>query len=639
MSIPIDDRTIPIPLRNVTLDGGFWGERLEINRRVTLPGIYRQLERTGRLQAIQAAAHPGTTPVEPHYFWDSDVAKWIEAAAYSLANHPSPSLTRKVDAVIESLAAIQWTDGYLNTYFTLKDRGRRWTNLRDQHELYCAGHLMEAAVAYFEVTGKRHLLDVMCRFADYIDTVFGREPGQMHGIPGHPEIELALMRMYQATGNARYRNLAAHFLDERGRHPCWFDVEAKARGEAGGLQPGEIDWTYMQSHIPVRQQTTAEGHAVRACYLYAGMTDVAADTGDEELLTTCRRLFENITERRMYIHGGIGSAHSSERFTFDQDLPNEEAYAETCAAISLIFFAQRMLCLDTDRRYADVIERALYNNVLAGVSLNGRRFFYDNVLACHPERNRFSRRNTPERQPFFDCACCPPNLARLLTSLGNYVYTQNERSVAVHLYAQSRATIACGNQLMTIEQQTDYPWSPDIRMTIGGNDSERFTLALRIPAWCHSPVLRINGAAIDRFPRLRKGYACISRIWQPGDRIDLHLPMPVACVSAHPSVRHNCGRVALQRGPLLYCLESADNGVDLNALELAADPRFSIISKPDILNGSVIIRAAGHRLSASGWEGRLYRDAAPAKKRCQLTAIPYFAWGNRGRGEMLVWIR
>ena len=405
-------------IQDVKIEDGFWEARLRVNRETTLPDVYAKCRKSGRIDAFRLNWKPGR-PNRPHKFWVSDVAKWLEGACYSLATHPDPKLERAVETVVDLIASAQQPDGYLNTHFTVVEPDRRWANLRDDHELYCAGHLMEAAVAHYEATGQTKFLDVVCRYADYIDSVFGRGRGRKRGYPGHEEIELALVRLYRATGRPRYLKLAAYFVNERGQQPHYFEKEARARGESPSVYRS-IAHFGKQAHLPVREQTTADGHAVRAVYLYAGMADVAAETGDRELLAACRRLWRNIVTRRMYIHGGIGSTCHGERFTVDYDLPNAEAYAETCAAIGLVFFAHRMLNIDPDRRYADVMERALYNNVLSGVSLDGNRFFYPNYLDAVPGVNSLRGLKSSARQDWYNTSCCPTNICRMLASLGRY---------------------------------------------------------------------------------------------------------------------------------------------------------------------------------------------------------------------------
>jgi hypothetical protein len=633
----------PVSFRSVRLESGFWGPRQETNRAITLPIEYQQCKETGRIDIVKLQWKPGD-PNPPHHFWDSDLAKWIEAAGYSLGIHPDPELEALVDAVIDDMATAQQPDGYLNSYYTLVEPQNRWTNLRDMHELYCAGHLMEAAVAYYQGTGKRKLLDVMCHYADYIATVFGPGEDQKRGYPGHEEIELALVKLYHITGEQRYLDLAGFFIDERGQQPHYYDAEARARGDDAKPWYGH-HYDYNQSHLPVREQATAEGHAVRAMYLYSGMADVAAETGDGTLLAACERLWENVTTRRMYVTGGIGSAASGERFTYDYDLPNDIAYTETCAAIGLVFWAHRMLQLSGDARYADVLERALYNGALSGVSLDGERFFYANPLEVDPQAyvhrtDIFGRSSlAAQRQEWFGCACCPPNIARLLASLGDYVYSTAASAAYVHLYAAGCASIEIDGRPVTLRQETAYPWDGEVRITVEPADEQAFALCLRIPDWSRDAGLSINGQTVDIAPLLDKGYARIERVWRAGDVVELSLPMPVERIEAHPRVRANAGRVALQRGPLVYCLEEIDNGANLPDIALPRDASLSAGYDEETLGGVVIIRGDGLRRAPDGWDGTLHRPVGSDMAGVPITAVPYFAWANRGLGEMLVWIR
>ncbi|HHX63607.1 MAG TPA: glycoside hydrolase family 127 protein [Chloroflexi bacterium] len=633
----------PVPLQNVHLEGGFWGPRQEINRTVTLPIEYQQCKETGRIDVVKLSWKPGD-PNPPHPFWDSDLAKWIEAVGYSLSLHPDPALEELVDAVIDDMAAAQQPDGYLNSYFTLVEPQNRWANLRDMHELYCAGHLIEGAIAYYLATGKRKLLDVMCRYADYIATVFGPGDGQKRGYPGHEELELALVKLYRVTGEERYLDLARFFIDERGTQPHYFDIEARERGDdPTAWNHGRYE--YNQSHLPVREQTTAEGHAVRAMYLYSGMADVAAETGDETLLAACERLWDNVTTRRMYITGGIGSASHGERFTYDYDLPNDTAYAETCAAIGLVFWAHRMVQLTGEARYADALERALYNGVLSGISLDGKRFFYANPLEVDPQAytyraDIFGRSAlTAERQEWFGCACCPPNIARLLASLGDYVYSSGSGALYLHLYAAGKADLEIDGRPVTVRQETNYPWDGEIRIVVAPEAEQSFALCLRIPAWARSAEVRVNGQTVDIAPRMDRGYARIERVWHNGDVVELSLPMPVERIEAHPAVRVNAGRVALQRGPLVYCLEEVDNGANLPDIVLPKDASLNTEYDENLLGGIVVIKAEGLRRPTDNWTNALYRPVESDAVPVSLTAVPYYAWGNRGPGEMLVWIR
>jgi DUF1680 family protein len=633
-----------VAVSKVTLGEGFWGTRVETNRAVTLSAEYKQLRETGRIDAWSLDWKNGE-PNKPHYFWDSDVAKWIEAAAYSLATHPDAMLEGQLDAVIELIENAQQPDGYLNIYFSTVEPEKRWSNLRDWHELYCAGHLMEAAVAYYEAKGKRQLLDIMCRYADYIDEVFGPNKGQMRGYPGHQEIELALVKLFRATGEKRYLSLAQFFIDERGQQPHYFDLEAKRRGE-NLADYYHRTHEYTQSHLPVREQPRAVGHAVRACYMYAGMADVATETKDQTLIDACKRLWSNLTEKQMYITGGIGPSYHNEGFTFDYDLPNETAHAETCAAIALMFFAHRMLQLEPDALYGDVMEGALYNGVLSGVSLDGTQFFYANPLAAHPgvSPNHSGMRTLGadqhyRRSDWFNCACCPPNIARMLASLGRYIYSTGKNHIYVHLYVRSSAQLEVDGHSVRIEQRTDYPWKDKVRFTVQPDQTRRFTLALRLPGWCQNAELKVNAETLDIASTTTRGYFKIEREWSPGDQVDLTLPMRIERIRAHPRVRQNAGRVALQRGPLIYCLEEEDNGPNLANLFLPRDSQLVTEWEEKLLGGVVVITGEALRRDLQSWPGRLYQRVGPnGMKRFRFKAVPYCLWANREPGEMRVWV-
>ena len=624
----------PVTLASVAIEDTFWTPLLQRNRARTIPFQYAQLRDTGRLDALRLDWTPGQLPV-PHIFWESDVAKWLEAASYSLATHPDPALDALVDEVIALVSSAQQPDGYLNVYFTVVKPGMRWTDLRDAHELYCAGHLIEAGVAHFAATAKRTLLDVVCRYADHIATVFGTAPGQKRGYCGHEEIELALVKLYRATGEVRYLDLARYFIDERGRQPFYFDLEAAERGTPGyfdhhlargRLRPAR---DYHQAHMPVREQTEAVGHAVRAMYLYSAMADLAGETGDDALLAACTRLWEHLTSRRMYVTGGIGSAAENEGFTFDYDLPNESAYAETCAAIGLVFWAHRMAQLTLDGRYVDVLERALYNGVISGISHDGTLYFYDNPLAS---------RGNVSRKEWFDVACCPPNLARLLASLGQYIYSHGEDGIAVHLYIQGTATLRIGDQEVRLRQETGYPWDGAVRIHVESEGPVACALHLRVPGWCREARVRVNGERFETEGRVERGYLRIERLWQRGDVVELRLEMPVERVYAHPAVRQDAGRVALQRGPLVYCLEEADNTAPPHRIALPRTGSLVAQLEADLLGGIATI--GGPAVIEAAADGApLYGDDPPALQPGRITAVPYYAWANRQQGQMAVWIR
>jgi uncharacterized protein len=627
-------RFVPVSHPQITITSRFWSQRQQRNREDTLPHIYAQCDITGRLAAFQNQWPPEllerrTQGNITHLFWDSDVAKWIEAASASLATHPDTKLEGLLDQLIAQIAAAQQPDGYLNSWFGLVEPARRWSNLRDWHELYNGGHLIEAAIAHFQATGKRTLLDVMCHYADYVGTVFGPAPGQRRGYCGHPEIELALVRLFHLTSERRYLDLARYFIDERGQQPHYFDHEARERGEdPAAFWAGT--YAYNQSHRPVREQHEAVGHAVRAAYLYSAMADLAAEDGDTHLLAVCQQLWQQLTTQQMYVIGGIGSSRQNEGFTTAYDLPNERAYAESCAAIALVFWAQRMLEIDLDRRYADVMELALYNAVLSGVSLDGTRFFYENPLAST---------GSHQRQPWFTCPCCPPNLARLLASLGGYIYAQHENDVVVHLYIQSKAHLNIDGVAVTLEQITNYPWEGTITFQIATAEPVAFTLRLRLPAWCRESHLTLNGEGIELDEAVERGYVRISRTWQSGDTLELQLPMAPERLYAHPAVQADVGHVALRRGPLIYCLEQVDHAVPLHRIVLPTDAPLRATFSADLLDGVVVLETTGLALHDAGWHDTLYRTTPPQSEPCPLRAIPYFAWANRANGPMTVWIR
>jgi uncharacterized protein len=640
-----------VPLQQVTIDDGFWSRCIRLIREVVLPYQWDVLndrvpdaEPSHAVKNFRIAAGDDTGDFYGYVFQDTDIAKWLETVAYALTVAPDPELERTADEMIELIARAQQPDGYLNTYFTIQAPDRRWTNLREEHELYTAGHFIEAAVAYYQATGKRVLLEVMCRFADLIDATFGAEPGKLRGYPGHQEIELALVKLYHVTGAERYLRLSQYFLDERGREPFYFDLEYETRGRTEHW-PGHRDLgrSYAQAHQPVRQQITAEGHAVRAVYMYAAMADVARETGDAGLFEACKRLWQNITTRRMYITGGIGSTSLGEAFTFDDDLPNDTMYTETCASIGLLMFAHRLLLIEEDGQYADVMEQALYNNLLSGMSQDGTRYFYVNPLEVWPKasaKSPIKKHVKPVRQKWYACACCPPNLARLLMSLGQYIYTVRDTALFVHLYIGGQARIDLNGQTIGLTQRTRYPWDGDVTLTLHLDQPIAATLGLRIPGWCRTATLTVNGEQIALNDEcVQHGYARITRRWNDGDTLALHFEMPVEIMRANPRVRANAGKVALMRGPVVFCLEELDNGPNLPAMALPQNANLTAAYDGDLLGGAVVITGAAMRVHNADWGEALYRPAAETFKPVTITAIPYGLWGNRGDGEMLVWLR
>ncbi|QPC85013.1 glycoside hydrolase family 127 protein [Phototrophicus methaneseepsis] len=644
-------KTLPasVYLDHIQLTDGFWNQKQTLIRNRTIPAIYHQLDKTGRLASWDL--NPDRQEPKRHkvieMFWDSDTGKWLEAVGYSLHTHPDAELEKLADELISRMVKAQQPDGYLNTYFTVLEKDMRWGNLRDFHELYNAGHLIEGAVAYYKATGKRDVLDLLARYADLINERYGPNEGQERGYPGHPEIEMALVKLYEATGEERYLDLAKFFVDERGQQePHFFDQEAIRRGE----DPDDYwaqTYRYCQSHAPLREQTEPTGHAVRAMYLYAAVTDLAHETGDESLAQVAKTLWQDLVAHQMYLTGGLGPARANEGFTFEYDLPNETGYTETCAAIALVFWAHRMFHLDPDGRYIDVLERSLYNSVLSGISQQGDEYFYSNPLSSYPNvdpHDHFSGITSAEyyrRKEWLLCPCCPPNLARLVSSIGSYFYsTQDDNRIYVHLYNTGTADIPLGEKSVKIDQTANYPWDGDVRLSVSVDAATSFELALRIPGWCRNYSVSLNGEAYDGQPEA--GYIVISREWQSGDTIALTLDMPVERIGANPHIREDAGQVALQRGPLVYCLEEVDNGPQLANIVLKADAALEATVDEDLFGGVPVIKGKAVRIEPSTWPGGLYQPQSLVdykRSEIQLKAIPYYLWANREPGEMRVWIR
>lgn len=559
-------------------------------------------------------------------FQDSDAAKWLEAVAYSLALYPDTELEGIADGLIDIIGEAQDTDGYLNTRFTISDREKRWTNLREGHELYCSGHMMEAACAYYEATKKDKLLKIMLRNAECIYKRFIE--GKSGGVPGHPEIELALMKMYRVSGDKKCLELAEYFIDERGRDTHFFEKEAAKRDwTVWGSDPSDLD--YMQCGKPVREQSDAAGHAVRAVYLYTGMAELAAETGDKELFSACRRLWDSITKKQMYITGGIGSTVLGEAFSVDYDLPSDTAYAETCASIGLMFFASAMLKNEIDGKYADICERAFYNGVLAGMQLDGKRFFYVNPLEVVPGISGVSpthRHDLPSRPGWYACACCPPNAARLISSFGKYAYGENDEAAFCHMFAAGSVRFGNGVELLC---ETDYPYGFTVRYKIikGGR-----RLAVHIPSWSERFGVRVNGETVNA--AAEKGYVYFSAA--DGDEIVISLDGAPYFVYPSAKIPRLTGCAALCRGPLVYCFEGADNDGDVLSLRLdtGAAPVVRDFDS-GLLNGTVVMETEAVR---TAFADVLYTLKRPEEKACRAVAVPYYTWGNRGVNQMRVWI-
>lgn len=553
-------------------------------------------------------------------FQDSDAAKWLEAVAYALANFPDEELEKTADELIDIIAQAQDRDGYLNTYYTIKDKDKRWTNILEGHELYCSGHMIEAAVAYYEATGKDKLLRVMEKNAEHIYDVFIK--GGHKGYPGHPEIELALLRLYDATGNEKHLQLAQHFVDIRGVDPQYYEKERQSRNWTVWNGDGR-NHEYQQSYLPVREQKDAVGHSVRAVYLYTAMADLAAKTGDESLRKACENLYQSITQRRMYITGGIGSTVHGEAFTVDYDLPGDTVYAETCASIGLMFFMSKMLSVTAKGEYADVMERAFYNTVLAGMALDGKRFFYVNPLEVVPGISGKAvthRHALTQRPTWYNCACCPPNVARLISSFGSYAYTQKGDTAFCNVFAGGEVEFENGVKLIC---KTQYPYDFTVKYNVikGGN------IAVHIPSWSEKYELSVNGKEVSA--EIKDGYAYLTVI--DGDEITLILDSTVRMVYPSEKVPALSGYVAITRGPLVYCFEGVDNDGDVLSLRLCEDSLWQCVNT----DGTDMLTAQGIRVHSGN---SLYSFEKPKQETCTVRAIPYYMWANRGETQMRVWM-
>ena len=680
----------PLPLGSVRIEDSFWGREQELVRTEVIPYQWdalndrvpgaapsfcmRNFKVAGRLMKEKRESEDFVAPSytfrgfnnlpqegrdpEPDQFYgfvfqDSDFSKWIEAVGYSLTIHPDPELERTADEAIDIVCAAQAENGYLDTYYIINGMDRIFTNLRDHHELYCFGHLLEGAIAYYQATGKDKLLSAAKRYGSFVAESFGPGEGQRKGYPGHEIAEMALARLYELTGEKKYLELAEFFLDQRGKKPYYFDIEEEERCAYEGRpchkpDPGEERYFYYQANRPVRELSEATGHAVRAVYLYSGMADVARLTGDDSMLEACERLWRDMVSRKLYITGGIGGTHVGEAFSFAYDLPNDTAYSETCAAIGLAFFARRMLQVHPRSEYADVMEQALYNTVLAGMALDGRSFFYVNPLEVIPEAARRDERKShvkPLRQKWFGCACCPPNIARIVSSLGAYIYTENRDTLFVHLYVGSRVAKHFTGGEMDLRVTTDYPWEGSIALDIHTEKPLRGKIALRIPGWCEGAKASVIRGGENRrniavsAHELREGYLILEEEWQDADRILLELPLEVRMCQSSDHVRENAGRVALLRGPICYCMEEHDNGKELWNLYLDGEsPRIREERDHSLGHELVLLKAWGVRRSSRMGEALYATYQKPEETPVELTFLPYYAWANRGEGEMSVWV-
>lgn len=581
-----------------------------------------------------------------HYGWvfqDSDVYKWLEAVAYSLNEYMDEELKSLADGVVELISAAQEEDGYLGTYFTIEEPERKLKRLNESHELYCAGHFIEAAVAYYEVTGNEKVIETACKLADYIVKYFGEEEGKIHGYDGHEEIEIGLAKLYRVTREKRYLNLSKYFLLIRGTNPDFFIDQNKADGKAPLItELDKFPHSYYQNHRPLLEQDTAKGHAVRLVYMCTAMADVAALTKDKNMLEACKKIWRNIVDKRMYITGGIGSTVIGESFTLDYDLPNDTMYCETCASVGLIFFANRLFENELTGEYGDVMERALYNTALAGMALDGKHFFYVNPLEVVPEKGKKDPTKShvkSVRPEWLGCACCPPNLARLLASLDKYVYVQKDNIILANLFMKCDGQFEVVGKTVSIKQETEYPWGNSIRFDVNCEKKTEFTLGIRIPNWTDDYLIRVNGQLYNA--EVKKGIAYVSKEFC-NDVVELVLDMKVETWDAHTSVRNNIDKVAVSRGPIVYCMEGVDNGNNLHLLSIKKDTEFTYQFKEELLGGVGVIKAMGYERAAMDVNNlNLYQkhEEQIVTKEKELMLIPYYAWANRGENEMQVWIR
>ena len=638
------------------INGGFWKKRKELNKNTSLFTVMKSFEDTGRNKAMTGDNDP--VKQRPHIFWESDLAKLMEGAFFSMQQEKDEDLEKKMDSIIDKIIANQEEDGYLNYFFSRHEPDNKFTNLRDRHELYCAGHLLESAIEHHKATGNSKFFDAMERYVDHIITKFGREEGKMRGYPGHQEIELALVKAYEHTNDKKFLDLATYFIDERGTHSkaedhYYVKEKKKLMEKEGDIDVSKLpsnmrdfmafdadfmgktfrDLHYWQAHERPVDQKTAEGHSVRALYMFTAMADLARLNNDSKLLNACKTLWRNIVDKRMYVHSGVGSAHIGERFTYDYDLPNDMAYAETCATIALIYFANRMSKMELNSEYGDIIENSLYNLLLASTSLDGEGFFYDNYLECVPGYLHSQGRRHGVRDKYHICSCCPPNITRLFASMDMYIYNLYQDSLIVDQYISSEIDLMNKIQGIKINQTSDFPHKGYSKIEVIESKNNETTICFRIPSWDKNMKIKLNGSEIDY--EVENGYAKIKKNWQKGDVIDLSFDFSPRYVRTNPNVRYNVRRACLFRGPLLYCLEEKDNGKDLNKLILNTNNNFD--EKDEKISSENIIS-----LTANGFKFKdskdLYLKDKPDITETSLKFIPYYCWSNRGENEMLVWV-
>ncbi|MDU7027508.1 glycoside hydrolase family 127 protein [uncultured Robinsoniella sp.] len=636
-----------VQLNRTKIRDSYWDRYIDLVKSTIIPYQWNILndkipgaQTSHGLMNFKIAAKRETGEFYGVVFQDTDVAKWLEAVALSLASHTDKDLENTADEVIDLIEAAQQPDGYINTYFTIKEPEKRWSNLEEGHELYTAGHLMEAAVAYYNATGKRKFLDCICKFADLICTVFSNENNK-DGYPGHQEVEIGLVKLYEVTGNRTYLAQAKEFLERRGREPNYF-LEEEKRPDYKRIFPEFENYLplYSQSHKPVREQDTAEGHAVRAVYMYCAMADVAYEYQDKELLQVCENLWNDISYKKMYITGSIGSSGLLERFTTGYDLPNNRNYSETCASIGLALFGRRMAQITRDAKYMEVVERALYNTLLSGVAMDGQSFFYVNPLEVWPDNcmPRTSMEHVkPVRQKWFGVACCPPNIARTLASIGEYIYFYDKSSIWINLFISSETVVEIEGHPVHLSQKTAFPNDGKIEITIENEDEAEFELAIRIPEYVKEYGLILDGKAI--YPEVQKGYAKVM-ISGKNPSLVYKFALVPRILRANPLVKEDVGKVAIMKGPVVYCLEEVDNGKNLPAIFLDPEQELQESYEENLLGGTTVIRTAGKKVMTDGWHSNeLYKESDLTMESILLMFVPYPYWGNRQTGEMLVWVK
>ncbi len=619
----------PIPLQNVKLSDSFLAKWVNLNSETVIPYNVRRCKETGRIDAFKLKWKEGM-PNMPHVFWDSDFAKVIEGMCLDLISHPDKKREKELDKYVDLIISAQQPDGYLNTHFTVVEPEKRWSHLGRAHELYCAGHLMEAAVAHFQATGNRKFLDCLCRYADYIGTVFGKKKGQKKGYPGHEEIELALCKLADASGNPKYAELAKYFIDQRGQKPNYFVEECKRLNI-----PVPASFDNVQAHIPVREQKDAVGHAVRDMYLCCGMAEVAARFNDKELLKVCEAIYDSVTKRRMYITGGIGSSEKGERFTADYHLPNAYAYAESCASIGLALFAMRMGNITGEDKYFETMERAIFNGILSGLAMNGTEFFYENKLEVNQATADAVGHHEGIRQPWFNCSCCPTNFCRFLAQIPQLAFSYTDKSFRVNMPINAEIELPMAGGRLKATITGNYPLGNSYKLHIKA-PCKKLDLSLRIPAWADNAAVYMNGKLVSKYP---KEFYTAKGPFKKDDEIEVRYDLNVHFNYADPRVSDAAGKVALSYGPFIMALESTDNATaDMSTLLIDTSSSFRLSKVKGLPDGTPVIKGSGF-IETAAEPGILYSSKPPKRKACTFTAIPYCLWQNRGPSNMAVWFR